>query len=858
MYENIDKTLYTPMMRQYLEIKEQYPDTLVFFRLGDFYEMFFNDALVASRELEIVLTGRDAGTNNDRVPMCGVPYHAVNGYIEKLSMKGYKVAIVEQLEAPSGQKLVKRDIVKIVTPGTNVDSEYLDEKNNSYLGCLEKNDDKFVFGYIELSTGEAKVTQFESIDLVYGEIAKLAIKEVVTSTTTNKIITQMLMKNYGVLVSYNDDLNIDEYLMPLVNQLDKNFIKCASRLLHYVIQTQKRVLVHLKPFEEYSSKDYLRLNESTIRNLEIVETNKGNRFKNNLFVVLDHCSTAMGSRFLKKSLLYPLVDLQKINERLNIIEELQKNYLHTSDLKKQLQEIYDLERIVGRISYGNLTPKDLLQLKVSLGVLPNIKIILSKMKGNVLKSRGEKIEDFNELHATLFKAIDENAGFSLKDGGVIKNGYSEELDHIRNIESTNKDYLLNLELREREKTGIKTLKVGYNRVFGYYIEITKSYLDQVKDEFGYIRKQTTSNSERFITQELKEREALILRSSEMAIELESKLFDGLREICKNHTARLQKLAIQISEIDMLISLSEVAKSNNYVRPTFSRYDEMEVIAGRHPVIEAVDNKDFIPNDLILYNDDKILLITGPNMSGKSTFMRQNALIVIMAQIGSFVPAQEAKLPIFDQIFTRIGSSDNIMGGESTFMVEMLEVNDAIKNATERSLVIFDEVGRGTATYDGMSLAQAIIEYFHNNIGCKTLFSTHYHELTTLEHSLPCLKNVHVEAKVGTDLDDLIFLHKVVEGPSDQSYGINVASLAKIPLEITLRAKDILEKLEKQGEYDEKALSINNYQKPIIIDKTDPKLIELRNMIKEADVDNMKPLDALIFLSKLKEEVSGNE
>lgn len=858
MYENIDKTLYTPMMRQYLEIKEQYPDTLVFFRLGDFYEMFFNDALVASRELEIVLTGRDAGTNNDRVPMCGVPYHAVNGYIEKLSMKGYKVAIVEQLEAPSGQKLVKRDIVKIVTPGTNVDSEYLDEKNNSYLGCLEKNDDKFVFGYIELSTGEAKVTQFESIDLVYGEIAKLAIKEVVTSTTTNKIITQMLMKNYGVLVSYNDDLNIDEYLMPLVNQLDKNFVKCASRLLHYVIQTQKRVLVHLKPFEEYSSKDYLRLNESTIRNLEIVETNKGNRFKNNLFVVLDHCSTAMGSRFLKKSLLYPLVDLQKINERLNIIEELQKNYLHTSDLKKQLQEIYDLERIVGRISYGNLTPKDLLQLKVSLGVLPNIKIILSKMKGNVLKSRGEKIEDFNELHATLFKAIDENAGFSLKDGGVIKNGYSEELDHIRNIESTNKDYLLNLELREREKTGIKTLKVGYNRVFGYYIEITKSYLDQVKDEFGYIRKQTTSNSERFITQELKEREALILRSSEMAIELESKLFDGLREICKNHTARLQKLAIQISEIDMLISLSEVAKSNNYVRPTFSRYDEMEVIAGRHPVIEAVDNKDFIPNDLILYNDDKILLITGPNMSGKSTFMRQNSLIVIMAQIGSFVPAQEAKLPIFDQIFTRIGSSDNIMGGESTFMVEMLEVNDAIKNATERSLVIFDEVGRGTATYDGMSLAQAIIEYFHNNIGCKTLFSTHYHELTTLEHSLPCLKNVHVEAKVGTDLDDLIFLHKVVEGPSDQSYGINVASLAKIPLEITLRAKDILEKLEKQGEYDEKALSINNYQKPIIIDKTDPKLIELRNMIKEADVDNMKPLDALIFLSKLKEEVSGNE
>lgn len=678
------------------------------------------------------------------------------------------------------------------------------------------------------------------------------------STSSNKVVSQVLTKNYGVLVSYNDDLTIDEYLNSLVNSLNENYIKCASRLLHYVIQTQKRVLVHLKPFEEYSCKDYLRLNESTIRNLEIVETNKGNRFKNNLFVVLDHCSTAMGSRYLKKNLLYPLVDLNKINERLDIIEELQKNYLHTSDLKKQLQEIYDLERIVGRISYGNLTPKDLLQLRVSLGVLPNIKVILSKMKGTVLKNRGEKIEDFGELHKVLFKAVDENAGFTLKDGGVIKSGYSDELDNIRNIESTNKDYLLNLELREREKTGIKTLKVGYNRVFGYYIEITKSYLDQVKDEFGYIRKQTTSNSERFITQELKEREALILRSNEMAIELEGKLFNELRETCKVHTAKLQTLALQISEIDMLISLSEVAKSNNYVRPSFSRYDEMQVIAGRHPVIEAVNNKEFVPNDLVLYNDDKILLITGPNMSGKSTFMRQNALIVIMAQIGSFVPAKDAKLPIFDQIFTRIGSSDNIMSGESTFMVEMLEVNDAIKNATERSLVIFDEVGRGTATYDGMSLAQAIIEYFHNNIGCKTLFSTHYHELTTLAHSLPWLKNVHVEAKVGTDLDDLVFLHKVVEGPSDQSYGINVASLAKIPLEITLRAKDILEKLEKQGEYDEKVLSINNYQKPVIIDKTDPKLKELWDLIKNADVDNMKPLDALVFLSNLKEKVNMDE
>ena len=561
----------------------------------------------------------------------------------------------------------------------------------------------------------------------------------------------------------------------------------------------------------------------------------------------------MGSRYLKKNLLYPLVDLNKINERLDIIEELQKNYLHTSDLKKQLQEIYDLERIVGRISYGNLTPKDLLQLRVSLGVLPNIKVILSKMKGTVLKNRGEKIEDFGELHKVLFKAVDENAGFTLKDGGVIKSGYSDELDNIRNIESTNKDYLLNLELREREKTGIKTLKVGYNRVFGYYIEITKSYLDQVKDEFGYIRKQTTSNSERFITQELKEREALILRSNEMAIELEGKLFNELRETCKAHTAKLQTLALQISEIDMLISLSEVAKSNNYVRPSFSRYDEMQVIAGRHPVIEAVNNKEFVPNDLVLYNDDKILLITGPNMSGKSTFMRQNALIVIMAQIGSFVPAKDAKLPIFDQIFTRIGSSDNIMSGESTFMVEMLEVNDAIKNATERSLVIFDEVGRGTATYDGMSLAQAIIEYFHNNIGCKTLFSTHYHELTTLEETIEGIKNYSIAVKEKGE--NIIFLRKIVPGGTDESYGVHVAKLAGVPQVVTKRANEILKTLERKSVLGEKAQEKENKKVATgQLDLYNYKLAEIAHELDKVDLNELTPIEALNTLVNMKEKM----
>lgn len=858
MYENIDKNKYTPMMRQYLEIKEQYPDTLVFFRLGDFYEMFFNDALVASRELEIVLTGRDAGTQNDRVPMCGVPHHAVNSYIERLSEKGYKVAIVEQLEEPNGQKLVKRDIVKIVTPGTNIDQEYLNEKNNSYLGCVDKTSNGYFLAYIELSTGETKITQFDAIELVYSELSKLAIKEIVVSKNFNHSICQFLSNNYGILVSYGDETNIDSYMDHLVDTLNEKEKECAKRLLFYVVQTQKRVLVHLQPFTKYQTKDYLRLSENSIRNLEIVETNKGVKFKNNLFVVLDHCSTAMGSRFLKKSLLYPLVNLNKINQRLDIIEELQRNYLHTNDLKSQLQEIYDLERIVGRISYGNLTPKDLIQLRISLGVLPNVKLILSKMKGKVLPQIGESINDFKELHSLLFRAIDENAGYTLKDGNVIKNGFNEELDKIRNIGSTNREYLTNLELRERERTGIKNLKVGYNRVFGYYIEVTKSNLEMVKDEYGYIRKQTTSNSERYITQELKEREALILRSSEMSIELEIKIFNEIREQCKDNTVMLQKLSSIISELDMLISLSEVAKKNNYVRPTFSLYNDLEIIGGRHPIIEDVIEGEFIPNDLTLYNADKVLLITGPNMSGKSTFMRQNALIAIMAQIGSFVPATKATLPIFDQIFTRIGSSDNIMGGESTFMVEMLEVNEALTNATEQSLIIFDEVGRGTATYDGMSLAQAIIEYLHNNVKAKCLFSTHYHELTNLDKSLGFLKNVHVEAKVGGNLEDLIFLHKVVPGPSDESYGINVASLAKIPLPVVLRAKDILEKLELSNHYNSEELSINNYKEPVIIDKTDPRLKELYNEIKNVDLDSMKPIDALLYLSKLKDEVNKNE
>ena len=576
---------------------------------------------------------------------------------------------------------------------------------------------------------------------------------------------------------------------------------------------------------------------------------KGAKNKNNLFSVLDRCSTAMGSRYLKQNILFPLVNLAKINNRLDIVEAFIKNQVYVKDLHLQLNEIYDLERIVGRISYGSVSPKDLIQLRNSLSVLPNIISLLNKFKNNSVKNIASMIDPFTELHDLLQRSINDDAPYLLRDGNIIKPGFNAELDHIKNIGKTNKEFLVNLEQEEREKTGIKTLKVGFNKVFGYYIEITKSYLHLVKDEFGYIRKQTTSNSERFITQDLKERETSILRSEEISLEIELKLFDEIRSICKENLAKLQAVAKIISQIDMLHALSIVASENNYSRPEFSLYDEMYIKDGRHPVIETFGTKDFIPNDLNLSNNEKVLLITGPNMSGKSTFMRQTAIIAIMAQIGCFVPATKAMLPIFDQIFTRIGSSDDISAGQSTFMMEMMEVNYALQNATQHSLILLDEVGRGTATFDGMALAQAIIEYIHENIKAKTLFSTHYHELTTLDQSLPNLFNVHVEAK--EDKGKITFFHKVLPGATDQSYGINVASLAKLPIEVTLRATDILNKLEKQNNYESELLSINNYAEPVIINNLDPNEVDVLNELKNLHTDDLKPIDALLKLAELK-------
>ena len=853
MYEQIDKNLYTPMMRQYLEIKENYQDSLVFFRLGDFYEMFFNDALIASKELEIVLTGRDAGAK-ERVPMCGVPFHSVDGYIEKLTEKGYKVAIVEQLELPGDKKIVKREVTRVVTPGTKMDEKSLDEKANNYIACLEKIDQKWAFAYVELSTGESRITVFNNIEIAINQINKLNIKEVVVSKTFPIQHRNILNKVYGILVSEVASGDLDTYHDGLFKEVEVELQDTCKKLIFYITNTQKRVLIHLKPFSKYTSKDYLGLDNQAVKNLELIESLKGAKNKNNLFSVLDHCSTAMGSRFLKRSILFPLVNLTSINKRLDIVEELNNSYVITKDLHKYLGEIYDLERIVGRISYGSVSPKDLIQLRNSLSVLPMIIKLLGKIKGKCCKELSNNINPFTELHDLLKRSINDDAPYLLRDGNIIKPGFNEELDKIKNIGKTNKDFLINLEQAEREKTGIKTLKVGFNKVFGYYIEITKSYLNLVKDEFGYIRKQTTSNSERYITQELKERETLILRSEEISLELEIKLFNDIRNICRDNLSKLQAIANLISEIDMLHSLSIVSMENGYVRPEFSFYDEMIIEDGRHPVMETFGNKEFIPNSLYLYNNNKILLITGPNMSGKSTFMRQNAIIAIMAQIGSFVPAKYAKLPVFDQIFTRIGSSDDITAGESTFMSEMLEVNFAIQNATERSLIIFDEVGRGTATFDGMALAQSIIEYLHDKVGCKTFFSTHYHELTSLDESLSFLCNVHVEAIANESTGELIFLHKVMEGSTDQSYGINVASLANIPEVVTLRAKDILNKIKDNEKVDKDILSPKNYQAPIIIDKTPKNLIEIKNELQNINIDELKGIEALMLLEKLKSKV----
>lgn len=857
MYENIDKNLYTPMMRQYLDIKEQHTDSLVFFRLGDFYEMFFNDALVASKELEIALTARDAG-HTERVPMCGVPHHAVDNYIKVLIEKGFKVAIVEQVEDPKDAKgIVKRDVIRVITPGTVMESSVIDSKNNNYLMALEITRSNYYISYSDLSTGENFVTKIDKdIDLLISEILSIKCKEIIINEKDLTKDLELIKNNYQITISYEEETNIPSYMKSLIKELfDELEIKVFGRLLNYIIKTQKRELIHMQEVKVYESKDYLRIDNYSRRNLELTETLRNNTRQGSLLWLLDKCETAMGSRYLKQTINRPLVNKQELEDRYEFVTSLIKNFIVKEDLKLALRDVYDLERIVGKISFGTVNAKDLNQLKRSIKSFPIIRKKLDELNTKYATTLETKINLLNDLYDLLDKALIEDAPLSIKEGGLIKPGYNEQLDKLKNASVNGKEWIAKLEQDERKKTNIKSLKVGYNRIFGYYIEVTKSNLHLVKDEFGYTRKQTLANSERYITEELKEQESIILNAEEKAINLEYDLFINIREESKKYIRQLQANAKIIALVDMLMSFSIIAEENRYIKPSLNEEYLIDIIDGRHPVVEKVlVDSQYIENSI--YMDDSIttLLITGPNMSGKSTYMRQLALISIMAQIGSFVPAKSANIMIFDQIFTRIGASDDLVGGQSTFMVEMVEVNNALSNATDKSLVLFDEIGRGTATYDGMALAQAIIEYVYKQINAKTLFSTHYHELTHLEEKLDKLKNIHVIAN--DEKGKIVFLHKVKEGPTDKSYGINVASLANLPKGLIKRAQDILDSLEDSSVVVDKLVDINlfnfdEYKEEENYNNVTDNELDVLNKLFNIDIDNLSPKQALDILYEIK-------
>lgn len=848
-----DKSIFTPMMQQYLDIKEQYMDSLVFFRLGDFYELFFDDAIVASRILEIALTGRDAGVE-DRVPMCGVPYHAVDSYIQKLIDAGYKVAIVEQVEDPREAKgIVKRDVVRLITPGTVIDQNFLDAKANNYITSISHTATNYFLSYADVSTGEVCCVELAKDDtLLINELIALETKEVVISSDFPKEVLAPLVNNYHVTISIEDETKeMSEYNYISQNITDSRLKLTINRLINYLIRTQKRSLSHLQEAHLYNSQQYMQVDIYSKRNLEIFETVRTASRKGSLFWLVDKAETAMGSRMIKHWLDKPLINSVDINYRYDIIESLQKEFFITAELKQALRNVYDLERLVARIAFENANAKDLLQLKRSLKEVPLIKNHITTLKTKYNLRLDDEFSTFSELTDKLERSINEDAPFTIKEGGIIKDGYSEELDRYRELARNGKQYIANLQNRERERTGIKNLRVGYNKVFGYYIEITKGNLPLLKDEYGYIRKQTLTNSERFITNELKELEDTILNAEEKAINLEYELFVEIRNEIKRYIPALQRLAKAIAEIDALISFANVSMENRYTRPKLNDQHIIDIKKGRHPVVEKLLEDKFVENDIYMDENTSILLITGPNMSGKSTYMRQMALIAILAQAGCFIPCEEGNIPIFDKIFTRIGATDDLISGQSTFMIEMMEANNALQNATNNSLILFDEIGRGTATFDGMALAQGIIEYIHDKINAKTLFSTHYHELTALENNLTRLKNVHVKAV--EQHQELIFLHKVENGPSDKSYGIQVAKLANLPPSLIKRAEKILAKLEQNKkeividtQYNLFDFDFNIKEERLL----NPEEQEVLNIIRETNFFELTPMDALNLLYKL--------
>lgn len=841
----VDRTKLSPMMRHYVELKDKYEDTIIFYRLGDFYEMFFEDALLVSHELELTLTGKQAGLD-ERVPMCGIPYHASEIYIDKLIKKGYKVAICEQLEDPKMAKgMVKRDVTEIISSGTIISSNSLNEKENNFIGSIVDFKYCYVLTYTDITTGELYCEILDhNNSKVINKIIFLGIKEVILDSNVDKEIYHKLRDNYRITTSLIDDIyESNDYDRVIKNVTDTRYIHGFKHLLNYLVVNQKRNMDHLEEIVIKKNDDYLKMDIHTKRNLELTESMRNKERMYSLLWLLDDTKTAMGSRKLKSWIEFPLVDKDKIEKRYDVVSILNQEFILCEELRKYLYEVYDLERLCGRIALKTANARDLLQLKKSLEVLPKI--------NDILKSINYKeLPDVSSLYQLLVDSIYESPPVGLKEGYLIKDGFNKELDELKDLRSGGKDFISNFEIQERERTGIKNLKVGFNKVFGYYIEISKGSLQFVTEDMQYERKQTLANCERFINPLLKEKEKIILSSEEKIINLEYELFISIRDKCLEYIRDIQEIAKIISEIDVLSTFSIICSKYNYVRPIINDDNVVNIIESRHPVVEAFIKEEYVPNDIVMDENTNILLITGPNMAGKSTYMRQLGIIVIMAQIGCFIPAKSGTLPIFDKIFTRIGASDDLVSGESTFMVEMTEAGNAITNATRKSLILFDELGRGTATFDGMSLAQAILEYIHNNISCKTLFSTHYHELTDLEKTLPNLKNKHVSAK--EENGNITFLHKVLDGSVDKSYGINVARLANLPSEIIDRADEILKVYEKKEN-----------DRDIVIQTTLPLSFkkennEIENYIKELNILELTPIDAINILNDLKMKVKDNE
>lgn len=833
------KQKYSPMMMQYLGIKEQNKDSIVMFRLGDFYEMFFDDAMIVSKELELALTGKNAGAK-ERVPMCGVPFHSASGYIQKLVDNGHKVAIVEQLTDPGKKGIVERGVVQIVTPGTIFDESMTKNKNN-YIACMMIFDFVYSLAFCDITTGEFQVINIDKKDhLLNNQLASMEVKEIVVKSDCTYNF------NDSIMVSHYDNETFNEKYRDIFHNIkDLKEIKVSTLLLNYLIETQKRDLEHLQMIEEINNQDFMTMDLYTKKSLELTENSKDHEKYGSLFWLLDMTKSAMGARLLKNYIDRPLLKKEAIEERLDIVEIFTQQFIQRESIKEILKEIYDLERLSSRIAFGNINARDLKWIASSLKVLPELKQQLYSFNEPLTDQLANQIIDLSHITKLIDDAIIDNPPLTIKEGNIIKDHFNEELDELRYLRDHGKQWLVDFEQKEREKTGIKNLKVGYNRVFGYYIEVTKGSLDLVKDEFEYTRKQSLSNAERFITPELKDMESKILSAQDKIQKLEYVLFTQVRNEIKKEVHLIQDVSKIIARVDVYQSLAMLASENSYVRPVFNDQKIMDIKEGRHGVIEKVmGHGKYVPNDVSIDENSPVVLITGPNMGGKSTYMRQVALIVIMAQIGSFVPAKYANLTIFDQIFTRIGASDDLISGQSTFMVEMLEANNALRFASEKSLILFDEIGRGTATFDGMAIAQAMIEYIASEIHCMTLFSTHYHELTFLEDKGLGIQNVHASARV--DNDHLVFEYLIKKGRSNKSYGVNVAKLAKLPDEVINRANLVLETLEENNVED---CLIEEKQVQVI-----EKESEVEKYLKTIDPMALSPLDALSTLIELKKLV----